>query len=41
MEGEEFHVFGILVILIILACTGKMLYTEHVANFGCVSYHCK
>lgn len=41
MDVEEFYLPIVLGVLILMGSVGYMLYTEHVANFGCGSYHCK
>jgi hypothetical protein len=37
----ELRLFCVLAVIVLWVCTAKMLYVEHVANFGCAGYHCK
>ncbi len=40
--SDQLAFFVILGILILMGSVGYMLYSEHVATFGCMSYHqCK
>lgn len=40
--SDQVAFFVIIGILILIGSVGYMLYSEHVATFGCMSYHnCK
>jgi len=39
--SDQVAFFVILGILILMGSVGCLLYTEHVATFGCAAYQCK